>query len=92
MSYPKRVSIPVYGTKYHLEVDVGKWDCNREAAHCHVCSGRDRIAQVWLSTCSFERTPSEISHNDRSRILDAVSDNTYELNSAYEHNRKYGAD
>lgn len=92
MSYPQRASFSVPGTKYTLEVDVSKWDCNREAAHCHVCSGRDRIAQVWLSTCSFETIPSEISHNDRGRILSAVSDHRYELEAAYNNNRIYGAD
>ena len=91
MSYPKRVSIDVYGTKYHIEVDVSKRDC-QEPAHCHVCSGRTRVAQIWLSSCSFQRTPSEISHNDRSRILDTVSSNRYELEEAYSHNRFNGAD
>lgn len=92
MSYPKRVSIPVYGTKYHLEVDVSKWDCKREPAHCHVYAGSRRIAQVWLDSCTFEDIPREVSHNDQSRILDAVSSNRYELNSVYDYNRDYGAD
>ena len=92
MSYPERVSIPVSGTKYHLEVDVSKWDCNREPPHCHVASGRQRYAQVWLSNCRYEVEPRDISANDSKRILDAVSSNRYKLQSAYEHNAKYGAD
>ncbi len=92
MASPERISIAVYGTKYYLEIDVSKADCNKEKAHCHVTNGRSRIAQVWLDSCSFESIPSEISHNDCRRILDYVENNRYELKCVYEYNRINGAD
>ena len=92
MSDPRRVHIDVYGTPYYLTVDLSKWDCNREPPHCHVCKGRDRVAQVWLSSCSYKEEPREISHNQRQTVLNAVRENMYELKSAFNHNHDYGAD
>lgn len=92
MSYPERVSFWVSGTKYYVEVDVAKADCNREPAHCHVTDGHRRIAQVWLPNCTFNTTPSEISHNDCKRILAAIEEQCSTLEYAYNFNRKYGSD
>ena len=91
MPNPKRLSIRVSGTKYYLEVDVKKSDCNREPAHCHLTDGYSRIAQIWLATCAFKENPRNVSFNDRSRILDAVASNRYELEDAYNYNRDNGA-
>ena len=92
MSYPREIYIPVPGTQYHLEVDKSKWDCNRERAHCHVYNSKGaRLAQVWLSSCTFKELPSDISNRDHSRILDTVSDYRWEIEDAYNYNRKFGA-
>ena len=92
MSSPIRCEYSVPGTKYEIEVDLKKWDCNKEPAHCHVTDCGRRIAQVWLSSCLFEDTPRNVSFADQRRILDRVAEKKYELQNAYEHNRVYGAD
>ena len=75
-----------------VEVDLSKWDCNRESAHCHVCANGYRVGQVWLDSITFESGPSELSFREVNNVLRAIADHRYELNNAYENNRKYGSD
>ena len=92
MAGPMRCSFSVPGTKYDIEVDLKKWDCNKEPAHCHVVDGSRRIAQVWLSSCLFEKEPRDVSFGDQRRILSTVEDHRYELKEAFDYNRDHGAD
>lgn len=75
-----------------VKVDLSKWDCNREPAHCHVYVNGDRIGQVWLDSITFESIPNELSFREVNDVLRAIADHRYELNNAYENNRKYGSD
>lgn len=90
MVYPEIVTFLVSGTKYYVEVDIAKDGCNREAPHCHVTDGKQRIAQVSLSPIEFNGMPAEIVDKDRKRILEAISEQLPTLEYAYNHNRKYG--
>ena len=92
MVYPERVTFLVSGTKYYVEVDTAKFDCNSESPHCHVTDGKRRIAQVSLSPITFNDMPAEIAEKDQKRILEAVSEQHPSLEYAYNFNRKYGTD
>ena len=74
-----------------LEVDQRKCDCKKEPAHCHVTRNGVRVAQVWLDPVRIESGHS-LNHNEIDPVLDAVSENKYDLMSEYENNRLYGAD
>ena len=54
--------------------------------------GSRRIAQVWLSSCLFEKEPRDVSFGDQRRILSTVEDHRYELKEAFDYNRDHGAD
>ena len=76
-----------------LEVDVSKWDCNREGPHCHITYNGKRIGQVWTSTITFkDSTPSELNGRQENLVLNFVRDHKYEIEEAYHYNAKYGAD
>lgn len=90
MVYPEYVTFWVSGTKYYVEVDTAKIECNSETPHCHVTDGKQRIAQVSLSPISFNGVPTEIAQKDQNRILAAISEQRPTLEYAYNHNRKYG--
>ena len=93
MSYPKKVTISVPGTPFFLEVELKKWDCNSDSAHCHVCNQKgSRFAKVILADALFSRVPDGLSYRELRQILDTVSANRHELEMAYEHNRAYGLD
>ena len=75
------------------EVDVGKWDCNREGPHCHITYNGRRIGQVWTSTITFkDGTPSELNSRQVNKALDFVRDHCYEIEDVYKHNADHGAD
>ena len=73
------------------EVDQRKCDCKREPAHCHVTRNGVRVAQVWLNPVRIESGHS-LDRNEIDQVLSVVSSNRYELESAYNYNREYGAD
>ena len=75
------------------EVDVTKWDCNREQPHCHITYNGKSFGQVWTSSITFERgIPDELSSRQANTVLDFVRDNRYEIEDVYNHNRTNGAD
>ncbi len=93
MPYPMRCSFKVPGTSYTIEVDLRKWDCNREPPHCHLCDSHgSRIAQIWLNPCIFEEIPKSVSGNDESRILKSVEMHRDQIKETYEYNSMNGAD
>ena len=73
------------------EVDQRKCDCRREPAHCHVTRNGVRVAQVWLNPVSIESGHS-LDRNESEMVLDAVSNNRYDLQREYEYNREHGSD
>lgn len=91
MSYPERVSFWVSDTKYYVEVDTEKVECTI-APHCHITDGKKRIAQVWLTTNTFNMLPVDMSDADARRILNAINEQHSSLEYAYNFNSKYGLD
>ena len=92
MGNPRIIFIRVPDTPYSLEVDLAKFDCLREKPHCHVCKGvRNRVGQIWLDSCMFAYA-TNISTDDKNRILSTVHRNLPSLNGAYMYNRKNGHD
>lgn len=73
------------------EVDQRKCDCRREPAHCHITRNGVRVAQVWLNPVVIESGHS-LDRNEIDQVLSVVSNNRYELEKEYNHNRDYGAD
>ena len=75
------------------EVDVKKWDCKREAPHCHITYNGRRIGQVWTSSLTFsDSTPYELSSRQVNEVLDFVRSYRYDIEDVYKHNASYGAD
>lgn len=91
MNYPNPCEIRV-SENIHIEVDVKKDDCKREAPHCHVYISGMRRLQVWLDSVTFSSDPRPfLNKSDENSVLAAVSANKYKLIEAYNHNRIYGA-
>lgn len=91
MSYPMRISIHVPDTQYYIEVDYKKAECNKEPAHCHVFNAKGvRLAQIWLKSRTFKTIPNNISSDDCSKIIRAVSIHRYEIEEAYIFNSRNG--
>ncbi|MBP5634736.1 DUF4160 domain-containing protein [Candidatus Saccharibacteria bacterium] len=81
-----------YNSIYSIEVDVKKDDCRREPAHCHVCKFGRRVAQVWLISCTFSSSPSDIPYSEQSNILDFIRDISSEIKESYRYYAENGAD
>ena len=81
-----------YDSTYSIEVDVKKDDCRREAVHCHVCKNGRRVAQVFLSSCTFSSSPYDIPYSSQADILNFISSISSEIEEAYDYYRNYGAD
>lgn len=75
------------------EVDVRKWDCKREPAHCHITYNGRRVGQVWLSSVTFEDgIPSVLNHRQANAVFDFVYSYRYEMEEVYRENAISGAD
>ena len=83
-----KVDLNEYG--YYMELDVSRADCNREAAHWHLCKNGVRIGQIstYGTWASYPRERSSIINE--AELLTSQYSSTIE--EYYDHNRMYGAD
>lgn len=73
------------------EVDQTKYDCKREAPHCHITRNGIRVAQVWLNPVIIESGHS-LDRNEIDDVLETVNLYRNELEQEYKYNAEYGAD
>ncbi len=90
MSSPRRYEQSL-GSGYKLEVDVIRDDCRREPAHWHLCKNGRRVGQIWVDSCRFESTPSDVPRSIINEALRVTSRNSSEIKAAYKYNSENGS-
>ena len=87
---PERFEKPLRASSsYHMEVDLAKDDCNREAPHWHLCQNGRRIGQIFTYG-SWASTP-DVSASIRNEAEELTRTWRDEIESAYNHTREHGA-
>ena len=76
---------------YSMEVDVKKDDCNREAAHWHLCKNGRRIGQIMVPRCVWTELPSDCSRRVIAEAEELTREYADEIESVYNYNRLNGA-
>jgi len=76
---------------YHLEVDIGRDDCNREKAHWHLCERGRRIAQIFIDPVHYECVPCGVQQRVVNEALELTECYSRDIREAYLHNKVFGA-
>ena len=91
MSNPRRFEQRLDEYGYHMEVDISKWDCNREGVHWHLCKNGQRIGQIWVPSITWKEIPPVSSSilKEAEKLTQIYSD---EIIDTYLYNKDNGAD